>query len=105
MSKHIKVTKENIGDILSEGIVMMDFWAEWCGPCRMIGPTIDELAEEYEGKAKVCKVNVDEERELAEKYKIRSIPAIIFFKDGEIVDQMIGAASKDKFKEKIDKLI
>ena len=90
---------------VSEGVTLVDFWAPWCGPCRMIAPVIEELAEEFEGKANICKVNTDEQQDLAVKYGIRSIPTIIFMKDGEIVDQMVGASSKQAFSDKINSLI
>ena len=74
--------------------VLVDFWAEWCGPCKAIGPSIEQLAEEYAGRAKVVKVNVDEEGEIAQRYGIMSIPALLVFKNGSVVDQMVGAAPK-----------
>jgi thioredoxin 1 len=105
MGKYIELTSDNFEATTSEGVVLVDFWAPWCGPCRMIAPVIEELAEEFDGKAKICKVNTDEEQELAVKFGIRSIPTIIFMKDGEIVDQMIGAASKQAFADKLNSLI
>ena len=75
-------------------VVLVDFWAEWCGPCRMVGPLIEELYGEYEGKAKIGKVNVDNNREISMKYGIRNIPTVLFFKNGEVVDKQVGAASK-----------
>lgn len=82
--------------------VLIDFWAEWCGPCKMIGPVIDQLASEVEGQAKVAKVNVDEARELAVKYGVRSIPFLLFFKDGEVKDQIVGAnVTKEMLKSKL----
>lgn len=74
--------------------VLVDFWAAWCGPCRMIAPIIDQLADEFQGKAKIGKVNVDEERDLASQYRIMSIPTLILFKDGKIVDQVMGVRPK-----------
>jgi len=105
MSKYIELTKENFDEVVSNGVSLVDFWAPWCGPCRMIAPVIDELAEDYEGKANICKVNTDEQQEIAVKFGIRSIPTILFFKDGEIVDQMVGAAGKNVFTEKLDALL
>ena len=89
----------------SEVPVLVDFWAEWCGPCRMISKTIDELAEEYAGRAKVARVNVDEEPELAEEWGVRSIPNLIFFKNGKPVDGLVGAVTKAALAEKLDSLL
>jgi len=102
MAKYIELTNENFEATIKEGVSLVDFWAPWCGPCRMIAPVIEELAEDFDGKANICKVNTDEQQEIAGKYGIRSIPTILFFKDGEMVDQMVGAASKDVFAEKIN---
>lgn len=85
--------------------VFVDFFAEWCGPCKMVGPVVDELAEEYAGKLKFGKLNVDEASETAGKYGVMSIPTLIIFKNGEIVKQMLGAHSKDGFKKEIDGVI
>ena len=89
----------------SSGLVMVDFWAVWCGPCRMIAPTIEELAKEYAGKVKVGKLNTDENPEVASKYKIMGIPTVMFFKDGQKVDQVVGAVPKQQLKAKIDALL
>ncbi len=105
MANYIDLTQENFDATIAKGVAMVDFWAPWCGPCRMIAPVIEELAVDFDGKAAICKVNTDEQQEIAVKYGIRSIPAILFFKDGEMVDQMIGAASKDQFSEKINALL
>lgn len=86
----------------SEQPVLVDFWATWCGPCRMIAPILDELAEEYDGRAKICKVNVDDEPTLAQRYKIMSIPAVFLFRGGEIVEKMIGARPKQAFADVIE---
>jgi len=102
MGKYIELTNENFEATIKEGVSLVDFWAPWCGPCRMIAPVIEELAEDFDGKANICKVNTDEQQEIAGKYGIRSIPTILFFKDGEMVDQMVGAASKDVFADKIN---
>ena len=81
---------------------MVDFWAEWCGPCRMIAPVLDEIAEDSDGDVTVMKVNVDENSALAARYDVRSIPTILFFKDGEIVDRVVGAASKATLQSIVD---
>lgn len=83
---------------------LVDFWAPWCGPCHMMTPTIDKLAGDYEGKAVIAKINVDDSPDLAMKYGIRSIPALLFFKDGEVADQLIGVQSEDALREKLDAL-
>ncbi len=88
-----------------KGIVMVDFWAVWCGPCRMVAPTIEELAKDYAGKIKVGKLNTDENSDIASKFKIMGIPTIIFFKDGQKVDQIVGAVPKPQLKSKIDTLL
>ncbi len=105
MGKYIELTNENFEATTSEGVALVDFWAPWCGPCRMISPVIEELAEEFDGKAKICKVNTDEQQDLSMKFGVRSIPTIIFMKDGEVVDTMVGAASKQAFADKINSLL
>ena len=105
MGKYIELTSSNFEEITKEGVSMVDFWAPWCGPCRMIAPVIEELASDFEGKASVCKVNTDEEQDLAVKFGIRSIPTILFFKDGQVVDTMTGASSKQAFTDKINSLL
>ena len=105
MGKYIELTADNFKETIREGVALVDFWAPWCGPCRMIAPVIEELAEDYDGKAKICKVNTDEQPSIAGEYGIRSIPTILFFKDGELVDQMVGAAGKAVFAEKLDALL
>jgi thioredoxin 1 len=88
----------------SDQLVLVDFWADWCGPCKMVGPIIDELAEENDGKSKIAKLNVDEQRNLARKFRVMSIPSILFFKDGKEVDRMVGAQSKEDLLAKINSL-
>jgi thioredoxin 1 len=105
MAKYIELTPANFEEVTKEGVSMVDFWAPWCGPCRMIAPVIEELAGDFEGKANICKVNTDEEQDLAVKYGIRSIPTILFMKNGEVVDQMVGASSKQAFTDKINSLL
>jgi thioredoxin 1 len=85
--------------------VLVDFWATWCGPCRAIAPSIEQLAQEYAGKAKVYKVDIDAEGSIAERYNIMSIPALLVFKDGKVVDQMVGAAPKNTIAGMIDRAI
>ncbi len=89
----------------SEIPVVVDFWAPWCGPCRMVGPVIEELAEEYGGKVKFVKLNTDEAREVAIKYGIMSIPTLKIFKGGDVADSISGAAPKEYFREWIDKVL
>ncbi len=92
----ITLTKENFeAEVLRSDIpVLVDFWAPWCGPCRMLAPTVEQLAEEYEGKAKVCKVNVDDEGDLAAQFGIASIPTVLVFKNGEVTDTSVGVKTK-----------
>lgn len=89
----------------AQGLVMIDFWAAWCGPCRIISPTVEELAKEYSGKVKVAKLNTDENSEIASRYKIMGIPTIMFFKDGVKLDQIVGVVPKQHLKAKIDSFL
>ena len=86
----------------SDKPVIVDFWAEWCGPCRMVSPLIAELAQEYDGKAVIGKLNVDQNPETSMKYGIRSIPTVLYIKSGEVVDKMVGAAPKQQYASKLD---
>ncbi|MCX4335847.1 MAG: thioredoxin [Bacteroidales bacterium] len=100
------ITDANFTETLNTQMpVLVDFWATWCGPCRAIGPVIEELAAEYEGKAVIGKCNVDENEDAPMKYGIRSIPTLLFFKNGELVDRLVGAAPKAEIAAKLDSLI
>lgn len=90
---------------LSGGIAVVDFWAEWCGPCKIVTPIIDTLSDDYEGRATIGKVNVDDNPEISMKYGVRSIPTIIFIKDGEVVDKHVGVATKATLESKIEGLL
>jgi thioredoxin 1 len=102
----VQITNENF-EALKNGKLplVLDFWATWCGPCRMVSPILSELAEKYDGKIVVGKCDVEENEELAAEFGIRNIPTILFFKDGAQVDKLVGAQSKAKFEEKIEALI
>jgi thioredoxin 1 len=100
------VTNSNISEILSaDQPVLIDFWATWCGPCRMLTPTVDEVAQEYDGRVVVAKCNVDDSDEVAMQYRVRNIPTLIFFKGGEQVDKLVGLVSKKEITDILDKLI
>jgi len=108
INKHASaVTKANFEEVVlkSDVPVLVDFWAPWCGPCRAIGPAIDALSTEYEGRAKVVKLDVDDEAEIEARYSVKSIPTLIFFKNGEAVDILIGAYPKPVIAAKIDALL
>ena len=104
MSKALTFSDDSFEEdvISSDKPVLVDFWAEWCGPCRMVGPIVDELAGEYEGQAKIGKVDVDSNPEISSKYGIRSIPSLLIFKDGEVVDQIVGAVPKAQLKKQLE---
>jgi len=101
----LEITDANFDEVVlkSDKPVLLDFWAEWCGPCRMVGPVVDELAKEYEGQAVVGKVNVDENPNISIKFGIRNIPALLYFKNGEVVDKQVGAVPKSVLAEKLQK--
>lgn len=102
----VTITNENFASLKGGNLpLVVDFWATWCGPCRMVAPIISELAEKYDGKIVVGKCDVEENEDLAAEFGIRNIPTILFFKSGEVVDKLIGAQAKPKFEEKFDALL
>ena len=102
----LNISDSNFEAVLGEGMpVMVDFWAPWCGPCRRVSPIVEELAAEYEGKVKVCKCNVDENDGVPMKYSIRNIPTLLFFKNGELVDRLVGAVPKQEIEDKLKSLL
>lgn len=101
----LELNNENFDSEISSGAALVDFWAPWCNPCKMVAPIIDKLASEYEGKAKICKVNVDEQGELSKRFGIRNIPTILLLKDGEIKDQITGAMPEQTIREKLQAIL
>ena len=102
----LEITDSNFQEILAEGKpVVMDFWAPWCGPCKMVGPIIDDLATEYEGKVIIGNCDVDENGNVAAEYGIRNIPTVLFFKNGELVDKQVGSAPKSAYVAKIEAIL
>ncbi len=102
----VTITSENFESLKNGGLpLVVDFWATWCGPCRMVGPIISELAEEYDGKIVVGKCDVEENEDLAVEFGIRNIPTILFFKNGQVVDKIVGAQAKAKLQEKFQALL
>ncbi len=101
----IEISDEDFEDTIKNGIILVDFWADWCAPCRIQGPILDEVAEALGNKASIAKLNVDYNRKAAEKYKIMSIPTLIIFKNGEVVKQLLGVQSKDTLMSHIKQLI
>lgn len=101
----LKITDENVKELIAAGgPVVIDFWATWCGPCRMVSPIIDELAAEYEGKAIIGKCDVDSNDEVVAKFMVRNIPTVVFLKDGKMVDKQVGACTKADLVKKLEKL-
>ena len=107
MGDILQVTDDNFEqEILKSSIpAMVDFWAEWCGPCKMVGPVVEELAKEYEGKIKIGKMNVDENRQTPAKFGIRAIPTLILFKDGQVAQTIVGAQPKSAIEEELKKIL
>ena len=103
----LEITDSNFEEIVlkSDKPVLVDFWAAWCGPCRMVGPIIDELSDEYEGKAVVGKVDIDSNQQYAAQFGVRNIPTVLVFKNGELVDRKVGVSSKNDYAQALDSLI
>ena len=103
----LEITDSNFEETVlkSDKPVLVDFWAAWCGPCRMVGPIIDELSQEYEGKAVVGKVDIDSNQQYAAQFGVRNIPTVLVFKDGELVDRKVGVSSKNDYAQALDDLI
>jgi thioredoxin 1 len=103
----LEITDSNFEETVlkSDKPVLVDFWAAWCGPCRMVGPIIDELSDEYDGKAVVGKVDIDSNQQYAAQFGVRNIPTVLVFKDGELVDRKVGVSSKNDYAQALDKLI
>jgi len=97
------LTKDNFDETIAEGVTLVDFWADWCGPCRMLGPVIEELAAKFEGQYKICKVDVDQEEELSARYGVMTIPTVILFKDGQELDKRIGVHPAAEFEGMLEK--
>lgn len=103
----VTLTESNFAEEVTQSLtpVLVDFWAEWCGPCKMIAPILDEIASEYDGKLKIGKVNIDEQQTLAAQHGIRAVPTLLLFKDGEVADQIIGLKSKRDLKANVDRVV
>ncbi|MEW6137652.1 MAG: thioredoxin [Thermodesulfobacteriota bacterium] len=103
---YVNVTDSSFEDEILKSTIptLVDFWAAWCGPCRTVGPIVEELATEYEGRVKVAKLNVDDNKQTPTRYGVRGIPTLMLFKDGQVVDQIVGAVPKNRIKELLDKV-
>ena len=97
-----ELTNGEFEEFVKEGIVLVDFFADWCMPCVMMGPIVDEMGEKFKGKIKVAKVNVEDNQELAQRYNVASIPNFVLFKDGKVIEQFVGGMSADEFEEKLN---
>lgn len=102
MSNAVKLTTSNFEDTVKEGVTLVDFWAEWCGPCRQMEPVIDDLAQDFADKAKITKVNIDDEQEIAEKYGIQAIPTLLIFKDGSVAQKFVGLTRKEELSKALE---
>lgn len=102
MSKAVELTTQSFDQAVSSGVTLVDFWAEWCGPCKMIAPVLDEIAGEYTGRARVAKVNIDNEQDLAARYRVNSIPTLLVIKDGQEKGRMVGVQPKAKIAAALD---
>ena len=105
MSNAVELTTQNFDTAVSNGVTLVDFWAEWCGPCRMIAPVLDEIAGEYAGKAKVAKVNIDNEGDLAARFRVNSIPTLLVIKNGQEKGRFIGVQPKSKITAALDQAV
>ena len=102
MSKAVELTTQSFDQAVSSGVTLVDFWAEWCGPCKMIAPVVDEIAGEYTGRARVAKVNIDNEQDLAARYRVNSIPTLLVIKDGQEKGRLVGVQPKAKIAAALD---
>ena len=93
----LHLTSENFDEETGNGRVLVDFWATWCGPCKMLGPIIDELAKEYAGRSKICKVDVDKNKDIARRYKVMSIPTVVILENGEEINRLVGVKEKEEY--------
>lgn len=102
MSNALKLTTSTFDEAVKDGVTLVDFWAEWCGPCRQMEPIIEDLAQDYANKAKISKVNIDDEQDIAEKFGIQAIPTLLLFKDGAVAQKFVGLTKKDVLAQALD---